>query len=298
MKINRTVVLAGVIYYSYDLLFDLYKKNRVSLPNHLKTYGPGSYALVTGATDGIGKKFAEVLAEQGFNLVLISRSKPNLDLVAGELHEKYNVNAKVFPMDLTTAGKSEYQGLEELTRSCEVSIVVNNAGVMNITPTVNVQSRHIDSSINIHCLAVARIMKIFMPRFKLREKRSAVINVSSSVALRPYPVLTIYSATKAFNYYLTAGMHDEVHDKVDVMSYISGPVLTRMLINPNNPLAIPTDEAVIECLKDLGIKRISYGHWKHTLVAYIIELLPQFIRLKLFGFMTRSDLGLSSFPGF
>jgi 17beta-estradiol 17-dehydrogenase / very-long-chain 3-oxoacyl-CoA reductase len=298
MNTKKPLIFGVFTYFTYDFWFDIHKKNWVEVPDHSKTYGANSWALVTGATDGLGKSFAEKLASQGFNMILISRSRSNLDIIANQLKNRFSVETLVFPMDLSTAGKKEFSDLTEITKNHDVSIIVNNAGQMSITPTINIQSHHIDSNLNLHCLAVAWMMKIFISRFKKREKRSAIINVSSIVALRPYPVLSLYSSTKAFNYYLTAGLAHELKEKIDVLSYLAGPLRTRMLLNQNAPLVIDTDTAVDECLKDLGIKNVSYGHWKHTLLAFLIQLTPMPVRMRLFGMITRNDIGISSFPGF
>ena len=99
----KWVLGAGCCAYSYDLLYDVYKYKFMKPPNHLRTYGPGSYVLITGASEGIGKEFAYNLASQGFNIILLSRNEAKLNLLAEDLSERHKIKTLVYPLDLGKA---------------------------------------------------------------------------------------------------------------------------------------------------------------------------------------------------
>lgn len=88
----------------------------------------GSWAVVTGATDGIGKGFAQQLAKQGLNLVLVSRSLDKLTTVAREIEEKFDVKTKVVDIDFTVDRDAQSR-LETETKDLNVGVLINNVGV-------------------------------------------------------------------------------------------------------------------------------------------------------------------------
>jgi 17beta-estradiol 17-dehydrogenase / very-long-chain 3-oxoacyl-CoA reductase len=95
----------------------------------------GVYAVITGASDGIGKGLAEEGAERGFNLVLVARSKDKLETIAKELREKHRVDVKILVLDLADqdVGKT-VKTVKEICRNLDVSILINNVGTAGSSP--------------------------------------------------------------------------------------------------------------------------------------------------------------------
>jgi 17beta-estradiol 17-dehydrogenase / very-long-chain 3-oxoacyl-CoA reductase len=102
--------------------------------NLKKKYGEGSWAVVTGASDGIGRGFCEELAKDGFNVCLVSRTKDKLDQVATYLHElNPSISTKVVAVDFTKlTTQKHYDGLLEQLKGMDISMLVNNVGMNNV----------------------------------------------------------------------------------------------------------------------------------------------------------------------
>lgn len=277
-------------FYFFDLFYDNFKYILYPSLKHSTTYGRDSYVLVTGASDGIGKEFAKNFASLGFNIVLLSRNRDKLINVAKDIRDTYGSDAIVYPMDLANAKEEDFIRLAQDTEKLDISILVNNAGMVKYKHFHEMTYADIDEIVNLNCLAGTRLMHYFLPRLAKRADKSAVINVSSIVGIKPTPVISLYSATKGFSHYLSVGLSQKYDGKVDIMSYVPANVDTGMAISDSSPIMITPKKAVNECLKDLGVKTVSYGHWKHTFAAYIIELLPQPIRLKILSYSIGKEM--------
>lgn len=177
-------------------------------------------SVVTGATDGIGKAYAQQLAEKGKNIVLISRTKSKLEEVAKEIGEfsfitfisrwiqrvifpfefsetKYNVETKIVAIDFTK-GPEIYEKVEKAIEGLSVGILVNNVGLSykHGEYFLDVHSNEfVQNIINCNILSVTSMCKVVMPKMVLDQK-GIIINVSSMAAKIPNPLLAIYAGTK------------------------------------------------------------------------------------------------------
>ncbi|CAE6411626.1 unnamed protein product [Rhizoctonia solani] len=126
LSVVGAIVLAG-----FGLSFVQFVLQTFVLSGHnLKKYGAksGAWAVVTGATDGIGREFASQLAKAGFNILIASRSQEKLDAFASELQSKYSVSTKAYPIDFSRRDTEAYAGLAALFEGLEVGVLVNNVG--------------------------------------------------------------------------------------------------------------------------------------------------------------------------
>ena len=155
------------------------------------------YALVTGASSGIGKSFALQLAQKGYHVMLTARSKPNLKDLAEYIRLNYKVGANVLALDLAkvnAAGQIK-QWCAEL--DIAPSILINNAGfgLWGDFPALDLEEQ-----VNMHRLnteALIRLTHTMLPLLAKNEK-SYILNVSSTAAYQAVPTLSIYAASKAF----------------------------------------------------------------------------------------------------
>ncbi|OAF69457.1 hypothetical protein A3Q56_02811 [Intoshia linei] len=143
----------------------------------------GKWAVITGATSGMGLAFCHQLAKDGLNLVLISRNLNKLNEVSQEL-EKYNVKIKIIQYNFTDGNYMSYElkikpPLSELE---DIAILINNVGIIDYTELENLPEK---------------MTRIVLPQMKKRNK-GIILNISSVVAFTELPYLTVYSATKAF----------------------------------------------------------------------------------------------------
>lgn len=157
-----------------------------------------AYALITGASKGIGKEIAISLAKRNYNLLLIARSEKLLKELAEELHVKYRVEVFYNAIDLSSADAAE-----DIITWCnkggyDVSVLVNNAGYGLHGPF---EKLSLDDQLNMMWLnmsAVVQLTHLVLPLLRRHPGKSYILNVASTAAYQAVPFLGIYSATKAF----------------------------------------------------------------------------------------------------
>lgn len=171
-------------------------------------------ALVTGASSGIGTAYVERLARDGYDVVLVARRRDRLETLAERLRAETGVEIEALAADLTDA-----EALPEVEARVAgdppVALLVNNAGLGGYRPFVDIDPRVIDTLIDIHIRAVARLSRAALPGM-LRRKTGGVINVASLLALsgalppNPLPYRAVYAGAKAFIVTFTQALAGEV----------------------------------------------------------------------------------------
>ncbi|MCY1714950.1 SDR family NAD(P)-dependent oxidoreductase [Caproiciproducens galactitolivorans] len=179
-------------------------------------------ALITGASSGIGRDMAAVLSEQGFDLILVARRQERLEQVKKEL----KTNVKIICADLSDSAACIR--LYEQVKEEQIDILINNAGlgVFGAFDETDLQKelRMIDTNIR----ALHILTKLFLRDFKTRDS-GYILNVASSAAFQPGPLLSGYYATKAYVLRLTEAIYEELrraHSKVHICALCPGPVRT------------------------------------------------------------------------
>lgn len=183
-------------------------------------YGP--WAVVTGASDGIGLAFARELARAGLHLVLVARRGEALDLVARELTSVRGVQTRTLAADLSD--ESGWQAVVEGTRDLDVGALVAAAGFGTSGQFVESDLATELNLIDVNCRAVAALAHTFGRRFVARG-RGGIVLLSSLVAFQGVPRAANYSATKAYVQSLAEGLRLELGARgVDVVASAPGPV--------------------------------------------------------------------------
>jgi uncharacterized protein len=155
-------------------------------------------ALITGASSGIGKSFAEQLAADGFNLVLTARRQQRLDEIAGAIEAKYGVRANVIVADLADPGASEGIVRELERRKLEIDVLINNAGFGIKTPFAATPWAKHAELIQVEVTAVAHLTHLLLPGM-LERRYGRIVHVASLAGLLPgAPTSTLYAAAKSF----------------------------------------------------------------------------------------------------
>jgi uncharacterized protein len=167
------------------------------------------YAIITGASKGIGKCIAEELAAKGFNILLIARSEDLLKQVSNDLNNKYKIEAKYMALDLATNGASEkiYDWCN--TNNYTVQVLVNNAGygLSGSFEKYSLQEHTDMMKVNMHI--PVELCRLFLPQLKLHNK-AYIMNIASSAAYQSVPGLNVYAATKAFLLSFSRGLQQEL----------------------------------------------------------------------------------------
>lgn len=180
----------------------------------MSTTGLRPRALVTGASSGIGAAYAERLARDGYDVVLVARRRARLQEMAERLDRATGTHAEVLAADLTDAG-SLSQVEARVTGDEGLAVLVNNAGFSGYRPFVEVDPKVIDDLLNVHVRSVTRLTRAALPGM-VRRGAGGVINVASLLALSgalppdPLPYRATYAGAKAFIVTFTQALAGEV----------------------------------------------------------------------------------------
>ncbi|KAM4012603.1 very-long-chain 3-oxoacyl-CoA reductase-B-like [Anomaloglossus baeobatrachus] len=236
----------------------------------------GGWAVVTGATDGIGKSYAEELAKRGFDIVLISRTLEKLKNVAKGIEEQTKRKTKVIQLDFT-GGPEIYPKVEKELKDLDIGILVNNVGMAySPEPTMflNVPdlSQKITEIMNCNMMSAVQMTTIVLPKMVQRRK-GLIINVSSQAGAHPYPMMALYSATKAFVDFFSRSLSIEYKSKgITVQSVLPMIVSTNMAQNlPTNALVKSAGDFVREALNTVGYTHRTNGCLSHSIQGYFIN---------------------------
>ena len=190
-----------------------------------------TYALVTGASRGLGKFFAAALAARRRNLVIIARSQDKLQNVADELKVAHEVEVVALPFDLSsqTAGQRLAQELQE--REIQIDLLVNNAGFGDQGEFWKLSLNHQLEMIHLQNSTIVELTYKLLPPM-IEQRRGGIINVSSMAGFQPIPYAAIYSATKSFLTTFSLALEAEVHRHgISVVTVCPG----RLRADPDEP---------------------------------------------------------------
>lgn len=162
-----------------------------------KRKGEGQTALVTGASMGIGVDLAECFAKDGYDLILTARSEPALREVAARLAEKYKIKATAIALDLGAIGAGAKLAGAIKAQGLSVDALVNNAGYGTAGAFAGSDAANQLGMVDLNVRALVELTHIYWPDM-LAKKRGGVLNVASTAAFQPGPLMAIYYATKAF----------------------------------------------------------------------------------------------------
>ena len=167
----------------------------------------GHWALVTGASMGIGEAFARALAGRGMNVALVARSGDRLAALAGEVEAEHGVRAVPVPVDLAEPGGPS-RAWAEASRAGEIHLLVNNAGFGLSGRFDEGPMARQSEMVALNCTAVLELAHVALREMRPRGS-GGIINVGSVVAFQPVPMKAVYAATKAFVLSLTASLVEE-----------------------------------------------------------------------------------------
>lgn len=184
----------------------------------------GQWALITGASAGLGACFARELARAGFDLILVARRTERLERLAADLRREFRVEAVVVTADL-----SEESGLEAVLRAARaqpLGLLVNNAGFGWSGAFIEQDDAQIRRMVRLNCEAPARIARAVLPGM-VRAGRGAMLLIASVAGHMPTPWISLYGASKAFDLHLGEGLAVELRGSgVDLLTVSPGHTRT------------------------------------------------------------------------
>jgi short-subunit dehydrogenase len=183
----------------------------------------GKTALITGASGGIGLELAGLFARDGYNLVLVARSREKLEEIAAELRDKNSISVTVLAADLsgpTTPGEI-YDTLQR--QNIFVDILVNNAGFATYGFFHEIDLQKELDLLQVNIIALTHLTKLFLPAM-LARKSGRILNVASTAAFQPGPLMAVYYASKAYALSFSEALsHECAGSGVTVTALCPGP---------------------------------------------------------------------------
>jgi len=255
-------------------------------PRLAERYGSGSWALITGASDGLGKAFAQELAAHGFHLLLVSRTQEKLSRLKAEL-EVLGVEVRTLCADLSVPSEETYARIGDAARAVDLSVVINCVGATVHRRFADVPSATIRRLLAINVSTTSIVTHTTLPALLQHAastgRRCALINVGSIVGRFCWPGTQLYGACKAFIDHLTVPLAFEYGRKLDVLSFQPTVMATAMAAG-TEPAAITISphSAARAALSHLGHCVRSHGHWRHALLAACFSTLPNRLRDRVF----------------
>ncbi len=259
---------------------------RARQQGHLRErYGP--WAVVTGASSGIGREMALRLAEAGLNLVLVARGRAALDQLAADVAARHRIEARVIAADLASE-----EALAEVvagTRDLEVGLLVASAGFGTSGPFLQSDLEQEYAMLDVNCRAVLSLSLHFGQRFA-RQGRGGLLLMSSLVAFQGVPLAAHYAATKAYVQSLAEALRIELGPLgVDVLASAPGPVHSGFASRADMRMGLaltPTDVAQAS-LDALGRRTtVAPGLLSKVLLGSLVPL-PRWARARIMGLVMR-----------
>ena len=216
-------------------------------------------ALITGASTGIGKAYAQKLARRGYDLVLVARDGARLEALAGELRGA-GAAAEVLVADLTQS--ADVARVEQkLERDAAISFFLNNAGIATVAPHLHTPVETIERLIALNVTAATRLA-LAAGRAFTAQKRGTIVNMASAVAVNPERFNAVYSGSKAFVLALSQALTFELtQNGVTIQTVLPGAVRTEIWERAGKDVnTIPAERVMdVDELVDAALKGLDMG---------------------------------------
>jgi uncharacterized protein len=249
----------------------------------------GNWALVTGASSGIGKECARLLAQTGFNLVLVARRELLLQLLAEELTAQFQIETRVVAIDLIEEGA--VQKLYNLVEDTDIGLVIPSAGIDEMGRFLEKQYSALQRMLMLNINVPTEIAHVFGKKLATR-KRSGIILVSSLFGYQGIPNFAAYAATKSYILTLGEALYSELSKQgIDVLVLSPGltdtPFSQNMKINFSRlPMFAQNPTTVAKVgLRSIGRKPTVVPGFINKFYAWENRLIPRSWPVGLFGFL-------------
>lgn len=185
--------------------------------------------LITGASEGIGRSFAETFAKKGHQLILVARNQEKLNQLAMALDAKHKATCHVFPMDLTPKDSAKTLFEQIQAAGLEVDILVNNAGMMQVEDLHESDVDTLNNLIQLNVQSLVNMTQQFVGPM-IAKGKGRILNVGSIASFMPTPGFSAYGASKAFVLSFSEGISEELKSTgVTITCVCPGMTETKML---------------------------------------------------------------------
>jgi short-subunit dehydrogenase len=183
-------------------------------------------AMITGASTGIGREYAYLCAQEGYDVVLVARAEAKLQALASDIREKTGRQAYVFARDLSKPMAATELFNDVVCTKIDVNVLINNAGFGLVGKFWELDANEQMEMVQLNMNALTMLSRHFLPSM-IAQGRGMILNVASTAAFQPGPLMAVYFATKAYVVSLSEALHNEAKDfGVQVTCLCPGPTAT------------------------------------------------------------------------
>src|SRR5271157_4596187 len=253
-----------------------------------------NFALITGASSGIGACFARALAARGRNLALVARSKEKLEALAREIAAHHSLHIEVIEQDLSLVGAAEHLAAVLKERGIAVDLLVNNAGFGAQGEFWKLPLERQTEMLRLNIVTLTELTHLLLPA--MVERRSGgVINISSTASFQPVPYTSVYAATKAYVTSFSMGLAEEVGEYgVKVLALCPGGTATNFFaagqfskIDFLGGLQSPEEVVEVGLRAFARGKSLAVARFINRLMIFVQRLVPRRLVARQAGDMFR-----------
>jgi uncharacterized protein len=225
----------------------------------------GNWAVVTGASAGIGQAIAEQLAAEGVNLFLTARRLDRLNEIADWFRMQRGIEVETFAADLSQPDASERIFAQTESSGIQPALLVNNAGFGLFGEFRSSDRARLLSMVQVNCSAVVALTHLYLPRM-LDRRAGDILIVSSTAAFQSVPYHSVYAATKGFDLLFAEGLAEEVAGSgVHVCALCPGNTESEFHERAGEPTDVPLQLQKADEVARLGLEGLRNG--KHTVIC-------------------------------
>lgn len=251
----------------------------------------GKWAVVTGASAGIGAGFVRALASRGLNVVLIARSKDKMDALASEVSTKHGVKTHVISFDFNAADAAAYAKIASILTPLSPTVLVNNVGVNVEMPTdfVDLELDVVDRIVKVNISSINNMTAMLLPGM-IRAGKGIVINMSSGGGVvLPAPMLAVYAGTKAYADAFALALYGEVKDKGVLAVSMTPFFVESAMAKMRKSFTVPSADVFADkALQQVAVSPRLSPHWIHEIMGEAARRLPLKVQVERVNKLHRS----------
>jgi len=278
-------VLGGIVVLLslQTLLTGIYARLFRPAKNIYKKFGP--WAVVTGATDGIGKAMAFELAKKGLSVVLISRTKEKLEECATEMKAKYSkIQVKTLPIDFSNFNETARKQVADSLEGVDVGVLVNNVGISYPYTQYfhELDDDRVQQLMTLNVDSTTWMTRIVLPGM-VERKRGAIVNIGSAAGVSTSPLLAQYGAAKSYIAMFSRTLNVELAKfNIHVQCQVPMFVATKLAKIKRASLFVASPAAYARAaIAAIGYETVVSPYWSHALQIWALTTLPEWLIAKL-----------------
>jgi len=256
------------------------------------------FSIVTGASQGLGRSFAEELASRGNHLILVALPDEGLNTIGTNISTKYGVQVECYETDFSKPN-SIYEFAAWINSQFSVNMLINNVGIGGTDSFREIKAEYLDAIICINMRTVSLLTRLLLDNLG-RQNQSYILNVASMASFSPIPYKTIYPASKAFVYFFSRTLNEELKGSNIFVSVVHpGQMMTNERVSQNiirqgwigkMGLISPQRIAKISVRQLYRRDSLIIPGFSNKINYLIMKILPIWLQLKVGAALTKKEL--------